>query len=79
MNYFRRGLLEKKTVEYRYSTQKHMLCSNKSTLNLFRTIKGKVLEKYEEVLLNRYFDNVIQKMKMKLAEYTEVSPPNLIF
>lgn len=78
---FRKDLQDKKAVEVNVPHKKVMMCLNESTLNPLEAVQKQLLKNLKSVPLNRYFNDITPKLKMKLAEYIgyDVKPNQILF
>jgi histidinol-phosphate aminotransferase len=79
MSYFRSDLKNKGTVTINVPFRKRMMCLNESTLNPFRHLRKEFIEDLQNVPLNRYFNNVTDKLRTSLSQYAGVPENCLIF
>jgi len=77
MYLFRSDLKDKSEVNISVPRKRVMMCLNESTLDPFAAIKDKIINKMEQVQLNRYFNPVTEQLYQELADYAGVKPQNL--
>ncbi len=79
MNYFREDLKNKKPVNITVPNKNIKMGLNESSLNPFEVVKDEFIKKMKNVPINRYFNDITNRLKEQLAEYTNVAPECLVF
>lgn len=82
MYLFRKDLKNKPEMILNVPHTKRMMCLNESSLDPFQVIKDDFVNKLQnEVHLNRYFNEVTENLRKKLAEYVGfgIKPEQILF
>jgi histidinol-phosphate aminotransferase len=79
MYYFRSDLKQKKPVNINVPSKKLKMGLNESSLNPMEVIQTEFLQEMQHVPLNRYFNDITQKLRKQLAEYAGVTENQLAF
>lgn len=74
MYYFRDDIKNRKPVEINVKNRKIKMGLNESSLDPFNVVKDEFIQKMKDVHLNRYFNDITERLTKQLADYAQVSP-----